>query len=84
MAMVRHYIANRCRQQRWYESCSVFVRVSISMRHDIQPGAKSLSADLRLAHFAAATGAGSASAIGLDQGWGYQIGKKQYGCSNDE
>lgn len=46
------------------------------MRHDIKPGAKSLSAGLRLAHFAAATGSGSASAVGLDQGWGYQSAKK--------
>src|SRR5580692_693250 len=32
MAMVRHYIANRCRQQRWHESCSVFVRAALSLR----------------------------------------------------
>jgi hypothetical protein len=46
------------------------------MRHDIKPGAKSLGTGLRLAHSAIATGAGSASAIGLDQGGGYQSGKK--------
>jgi len=53
------------------------------MRHDIKPGAKSLSAGLRLAHSAAATGSVTA-AIGLDQGGGYQSGKKQYGCSKSE
>jgi hypothetical protein len=46
------------------------------MRHDIKPGAKSLSGGLRLAHFTAATGSGSASAIGLYQGWGYQSAEK--------
>jgi hypothetical protein len=46
------------------------------MRHDIQPDAESLSVGLRLAHFAAATGSGSAPAVGLDQGWGYQSANK--------
>jgi hypothetical protein len=58
--------------------------VAISLRHDIKPVAKSFSAGLRLAHSTTATCIGSAAAIGLDQGGGYQSGKKQYGCSKSE
>jgi hypothetical protein len=46
------------------------------MRNVSKPDAKSLSTGLRLAHFAAATGSGSAPAVGLDQGWGYQSANK--------